>query len=186
MAMKRYFLFVFFIFLMPTIASAFEWHIVPNKSHLQFKVIQNNSPLTGEFKKFTGNIEFDQHALDKSHVEIVVDTASVSTSFKDVEEALKTAEWFDVKAFPKAVFAAKDFKKVNDNNYEANGKLTLRDKTLPLTLYFTFEKYTEKEAIVTGHATLKRTDFGVGQGEWQNTDAVKDSVEIAFKIEAVK
>lgn len=184
--LSNYFIFIFSILLLPTISTAFEWHIVPDKSSLYFKAIQNNAPIKGEFKTFTGQIDFDQQALNKSHVDIVVDTASVSTSFKDVSDGLKTAEWFDIKAFPKATFSAADFKKINDKDYEAQGKLTLRDKTLPLTLYFTFEKYTDKEAIVTGHAKLKRTEFGVGQGEWKKTDGVKDDVEINFKIEAIR
>lgn len=186
MAIIRFVISLFLISLLPTMATAFEWHIVPDKSSLHFKAIQNNSPIKGEFKAFTGNIDFDQQALNKSHVEIIVDTASVFTSFKDVADALKTAEWFDIKAFPKATFSAKDFKKIIDKDYEAQGKLTLRDKTLPLTLYFSFEKYTDKEAIVTGHGTLKRTEFGIGQGEWKKTDSVKDDVEIHFKIEATK
>lgn len=186
MAIIRFLIFIFTISFLPTIATAFEWHIVPDKSSLHFKAIQNNAPVTGEFKTFTGNIDFDQQALNKSHIEITVDTASVTTSFKDVADALKTAEWFDVKAFPKATFSAKDFKKINDKNYEANGTLTLRDKTLPLKLHFTFEKYSDKEAVVTGRAILKRTEFGVGQGEWKKTDGVKDDVEINFKIEATK
>lgn len=186
MAITRFLIFLFSCFLLPIQASAFVWHIVPDKSSLHFKATQNNAPVTGEFKTFTGNIDFDQQTLHKSHVEITVDTASVITSFKDVADALKTAEWFDVKAFPKATFSAADFKKINDKDYEANGTLTLRDKKLPLKLHFTFEKYTDKEAIVTGRATLKRTDFGVGQGEWKKTDGVKDVVEINFKIEATK
>lgn len=186
MAIMRFFIFIFSCFLLPIQASAFVWHIVPEKSSLHFKATQNNAPVTGEFKTFTGNIDFDQQALNKSHVDITVDTASVITSFKDVADALKTAEWFDVKVFPKAIFTAKDFKKINDKDYEANGTLILRDKTLPLTLHFTFAKYTDVDAVVTGHANLKRTDFGVGQGEWKKTDGVKDPVEITFKIEAVR
>jgi len=186
MAINRFFTFLFLILILPTMATAFEWHIVPDKSSLHFKAIQNNSPIKGEFKKFTGNIEFDQQALNKIRVEIVIDMASVSTVFKDVADALRTAEWFDTKAFPKATFSAKNFKKISDKDYEAQGQLTLRDKTLSLILHFTFEKYTDKEAIATGYATLKRTEFGIGQGEWKKTDGVKDPVEINFKIEAIR
>lgn len=186
MALMRVLIFLFSILCLSTIATASEWHILPGKSSLNFIATQNNAPVTGEFKTFSGKIDFDQQALNKSHVEITVDTDSVTTSFKDVADALKTAEWFDAKAFPKAIFTSTNFKKINDKDYEADGKLTLRDKTLPLTLYFTFEKYTDKEAVVIGHAILKRTDFGVGQGEWKKTDGVKDLVEIHFKIEAKK
>ncbi|EKD70758.1 MAG: hypothetical protein ACD_46C00411G0001 [uncultured bacterium] len=186
MAIIRLIIITCSILLLPTMTTAFEWHIVPSKSSLHFKATQNNAPITGEFKTFSGDIDFDKDALNKSHVNIVVDTASVSTSFKDVSDALKTAEWFDIKAFPKAIFTAHDFKKIGDNTYEANGKLTLRNKTLPLTLHFTLEKYTDHEAIVSGKADLKRTAFEIGKGEWASTKEIKDDVEINFKIEATK
>ena len=186
MAIIRFIIIACSILLLPTMTTAFEWHIVPSKSSLHFKAIQNNAPITGEFKTFSGDIDFDQQALHKSHVNIVVDTASVSTSFKDVADALKTAEWFDIKTFPKATFTANDFKKTGNNTYDANGKLTLRDKTLPLTLHFILDKYTDQEAIVSGNANLKRTAFEIGKGEWASTKEIKDDVEINFKIEATK
>lgn len=178
--------FIIFILLLPIVSSAFEWQIVPNKSSIHFKATQNNSPVTGEFKTFSGNIFFDKNDLNKSHVTMEVDTASVSTSFKDVQDALKTADWFDSKAFPKAVFTAKDFKKTGDNTYEANGQLTLRDKTLPLTLNFTLEKYADNEALVSGKGNLKRTAFEIGKGEWASTKEIKDDIEVNFIIEATK
>lgn len=186
MALIRLFIIVFSILLLPTVSTAFEWQIVPNKSSIHFKATQNNAPITGEFKIFSGDIDFDKNNLSKSHVNMVVDTASVSTSFKDVQDALKTADWFDSKAFPKALFTAKDFKKTGDNTYEANGQLTLRNKTLPLTLNFTLEKYADNEALVSGKANLKRTAFEVGKGEWANTKEIKDDVEVNFIIEATK
>lgn len=175
-----------FSFLLPTLSLAFEWHIAPDKSNLTFSATQNNSPVKGEFKKFTGNIDFDKDHLNKSKIKIEVDTDSVVTSFKDVSDALKTAAWFDSKAFPKAIFTANEFKEVDKNHYEAHGKLTLRDTSLPLIVYFTLDKYTDHEAMVSGHANFNRTPFGVGQGEWKSTSAIKDPVEVNFKLEATR
>ncbi|PIZ03606.1 MAG: polyisoprenoid-binding protein [Gammaproteobacteria bacterium CG_4_10_14_0_8_um_filter_38_16] len=186
MALIRLLVIVFSILLLPTVSIASEWQIVPSKSSIHFKATQNNAPITGEFKTFSGDIDFDKNDLSKSYVNMVVNTDSVSTSFKDVQDALKTADWFDSKAFPKAVFTANDFKKTGDNTFEANGKLTLRDKTLPLILHFTLEKYTDNEALVSGHTNLKRTAFEVGKGEWASTKEIKDDVEVNFTIESTK
>ena len=35
---------------------------------------------------------------------------------------------------------------------------------------------------LTGAVTIKRLDFGVGQGEWKSTESVGDAVKITYKV----
>jgi len=167
-------------------AAAPTWQVVPAESKITFTATQNGSPLTGEFKSFTGDIQFDPADLTSSHVKIAVDIASVSTSYKEVADTLKTPDWFDVKLFPQAVFEASHFTKVADNQYQADGSLKIRDKTVPVVLTFSLDKWTPQAALAKGSTTLKRTAFGVGKGDWAKTDAVKDDVKVDFILSAKK
>jgi len=181
--------FVFFLCLllpMISLADVPTWQIVPNESHLTFTATQNNAPVTGEFKKFSGDIHFDPDQLNASHVKITVDVNSISDPYHQLSDTLITPDWFDTKDFPKAVFQSNHFTKTGDKTYQAEGTLTLRNITLPITLSFTQEQYTPTQARIKGTATLKRTPFHVGQGEWSDTKAVKDEVTINFEITAVK
>jgi len=163
-----------------------SWQILPKESQITFTATQNNSPVTGKFTSFNGDIVADPNQLDASHVRIVVDLASVSTSYSDVGDTLKTSDWFDVKMFPQAVFQASHFKKTGNNSYEADGTLTIRNKTLPVVLNFTQEEYSDQKAKIKGSTKLKRTGFGVGQGDWAKTDTVGDDVQVNFEVTAVK
>lgn len=174
-----------FVSLMAT-AGVPAWNIVPNESSINFTATQNNSPVSGTFKAFTGDIHFDPAQLNASNVTITVDLASVTTSYAEVADTLKMADWFDVKNHPQAVFKASKFSKVSDNNYKADGTLTIRDKTLPITLTFIVDQFTPSNLHLKGSAVLKRTDFGVGQGDWAKTDAVKDEVQVNFILSAMK
>lgn len=162
------------------------WQIIPKESQITFTAKQNGSPVSGRFKTFDGTIQFDPADLKNSKVQINVDTSSVSTSYGEVAETLKKSEWFDVKVFPEAKFVAEQFSKVDDKNYDAIGTLTIRDKSLPITLRFTLNNYTADKALATGYTTLKRNAFGVGQGEWASTDNVKDEVKVEFTLSAKK
>lgn len=162
------------------------WQIVPASSSITFTATQNNSPIIGQFKSFSGDINFDPAQLKASSVKISVDLASVTTSYKEVQDTLKTTNWFDVKAFPQAVFQANDFTKTGNNAYTANGTLSIRDKTVPVVLNFVLDQYTADKAHATGSVQLKRLAFGVGQGEWASTDDVKDAVKVDFVVTAVK
>ncbi|WED43581.1 YceI family protein [Legionella cardiaca] len=167
-------------------AALTEWEIIPNESTLRFTGTQNNAPASGEFKKFSGKILVDPDDYKKSSIDIIVDMTSLSTSYTDIKETLITSDWFDINRFPTAEFKASNFNKTGDKNYEANGTLTIRDKTAPVKLIFTANQTSADKALVEGEATLKRSVFGVGQGEWASTDEIKDEVKVNFKIVAKK
>lgn len=180
--------FTFVIIFIPTLCHAAvpKWQIIPDKSSITFTATQNNAPVTGEFKSFTGEINFDSEQLSISNVTIVVDIASVKTSYADIAKTLLTQDWFDVKSFPKATFKATSLSKIGDNNYQANGTLTIRDKSTPVTLKFQLQPVSKITTIATGETTLQRSTFGIGRGEWASTDNIKDEVKINFTLAATK
>jgi len=173
--------------LLPVICMATlpAWKIVPNESSLTFTATQNDAPVTGQFKKFTGDINFDPKLLSANNVKIVIDMSSITDAYNQLSDTLKEPDWFDVKKYPQAVFQSTEFVKTGDKTYQSKGTLTIRDKTLPVTLVFTQEEYTPTKAVIKGSTTVKRIAFGVGQGEWADTKAVKDDVQIDFTITAV-
>jgi polyisoprenoid-binding protein YceI len=167
---------------LPVYAAVPAWQIIPEKSTITFTGTQNNAPVLGSFKKFAGIIYFDPTKLNESHVQITIDTASISTAYGEIADTLKTTDWFNVKVFPQAIFKSNQFIKLAEQSYQAKGMLTIRDKTQPVTLTFDLLEYTKTSAHVTGSITIKRIAFGVGQGEWSKTDEVKDDVNIKFDL----
>jgi polyisoprenoid-binding protein YceI len=172
--------------LVPTVtfAAVPTWQIVPDKSSLTFTATQNGAPTNGTFKTFSGDISFDPNQLSASHIKIIVDLASVSDSYNTLADTLKTAPWFNTAMFPKATFVSSSITKTGDKAFTAQGNLTLRDKTMPVSLTFTQEEYSPTKAVMKGMTTIKRTEFGVGQGEWSDTKAVRDDVTVDFTITA--
>jgi polyisoprenoid-binding protein YceI len=180
------------ILTIPSLAQAAvpSWKIIPKNSEITFTATQNHAPIKGSFKTFTGEINFDRAQLDKSNVKVVIDIGSLSAADSDIIRTLLTPDWFDATKFPHAVFTANNFvkngkDKTGEDAYQAKGKLTIRDKTLPVTLSFVFKEYSPKEAQATGSASIKRTEFGVGQGEWSSSAVVEDGVQITFILTAI-
>jgi polyisoprenoid-binding protein YceI len=179
---------IFFLLWIPSLVFAvpLSWQIVPKESTLTFTATQNNAPVSGQFKTFSGDIRFDPSELGASHVRIVVDMNSLGTAYPELTSTLTSPDWFHVKLFPEAIFETQKITKKSDNTFEASGVLTIRDKTLPITLTFTLETYSALDAQVKGHAVLKRSAFGVGQGEWSSTKEIKDEVAVDFNVVAKK
>lgn len=165
-----------------------SWRIVVPESSITFTATQNNVPISGQLTKFSGEVYFstDNHRYSHNFVSITVDMKSLTTSYEELSNTLKSKDWFDINQFPESTFIASEFKPKDDKHWEAVGKLTLRNKTLPITLNFIIDEYTETKLKLHGIAILKRNDFGVGQGDWSKTDSIKDEVTVSVQLSAVK
>ncbi len=157
------------------------------KSSLKFFAIQNNAPVEGSFREFTADIRFDPANLEQSVIKAEVATASLAAANEDAESSLPTAEWLSVQTFPKASFVSKKITRLGqgDTDFIAEGELTIRDKSMPAVLNFKL-KLDGNNAIADGYITVRRNDFGVGQGEWTRTDVIKNEVRVQMRIIAQK
>jgi len=99
------------------------------------------------------------------------------------DASLPSADWFDAAAHPKAVFTATKFEKTGEGAYVAHGTLDLRGVKKPLDLPFKL-KIVGAKAQMTGEASLDRTLFGVGQGEFTDTNQVPAKVAVRVQVNA--
>lgn len=171
----------------PAFADAPTYKLIKEKSTLKFYAINNGAPVEGQFKDFSTEIKFNPDKLDESKITVEVDTDSVFTDYDEVAKNLLSKDWLSAVNFPKAIFISKTISRMPySDNYYADGTLKLRDKTLPVTLNFQVQFSGDKNAIAKGYVTIRRTDFGIGQGQWVKDDAVKNEVRVEFRVVAEK
>ncbi len=178
------------LLLIATPAMAALWKVDAAKSHLMFEGEQSGEKFKGEFKSFTPTIEFDPAHPEQGKIEVVIDMGSVTIEGKDRQDALPTSDWFDVKKFPTATFKSTSIKATGSDksglmDYEAKGNLTVRGISKEATLGF-WLKTTGNSAESRGVATLNRSDYGIGQGEWKSDAYIKFPVTVSFEIHATK
>jgi polyisoprenoid-binding protein YceI len=161
--------------------AAATWSLQPKESKLTFVGEQAGAQFEGGFDKFTADISFDPKNLAASRFDVKIDTASVNTQDGERDTTIKSADLFDVKRFPTARYVADRFADKGGNKYSATGKLTLRNVTRDVPIDFTFENQ-DGGAWLKGTAKIKRLDFGVGQGEWQDTSTVGNDVQVKFSL----
>ena len=159
------------------------WIVRKSASSLRFHTSWSQGPVDGRFGKWKAVILFGPEALDSSTVEVTIDMASATTGVSDTESALPGTDWFSVAAHPTATFKATRFRHLAGNRYEAVGTLSLRGVSRPLKLPFTLS-IANDVATMTGTATIDRTVFGVGQGEWAATTDVPAAVTVTVSIKA--
>ena len=161
--------------------AATQWALQPKHSKLTFVAIQAGAPFEGTFEKFAADIRFDTQASTGSRFAVKIDLASVNTRDGERDDTLKSPELFAVEKWPTATYVAERFEHRGGNRFTASGKLTLRGVTREVPIQFTFEK-SATGTWLKGSGKLKRLDFGVGQGEWQDTSGVADEVEVRYAL----
>jgi polyisoprenoid-binding protein YceI len=161
--------------------AAVQWNMQPKESQLTFVGTQAGAPFEGKFEKFTADIKFDPKDLATSRFDVSIDTASVDTRDGERDETLKSADLFSVKQFPKASYVAEKFADKGKGQYVATGKRTLRNITKDVPIEFTFEE-NKTGGWLKGSAAIKRLDFGVGQGDWKDTETVANEVKVKFAL----
>lgn len=151
--------------LLPAAAFARDWQVDAAKSTLTFKGTYQGDGFDGRFRKFSASIAYDAANLAASKFDVEVELTSVDTGSSERDETLATGDFFDTGKFPKAHFVTESFDKAGDG-VEAKGKLTIRDKTNPVTLSVKFAE-SGNSATLDVDTTLKREAFGLGIGsDW--------------------
>lgn len=130
-------------------------------SHLGF------SHYTGRFDTIDSTLFFDPVTPQMSAVKVTIDTASVNTNNTVLEEKLRGASWFNVKAFKTATFSSTKIEQLSPTRGKITGDFSLRGVTRPLTLDVTFNAAGDNpftKAKVLGFSatgSFKRSDFGM-------------------------
>lgn len=161
--------------------AAEEWRLDPASSQLTFVFNQSGADNTGRFHTFSTAIRFDPQDLAHSNITVTVDTTSADTGDADRDDELKGPNTLWVSRYPAASYTTTKIVAVGAGQFRADGTLTLRGRTGDVTIVFTF-KPNGAAASLQGTATLMRTNYGVGTGEYESTDTLADEVKVNFAL----
>ncbi len=140
-----------------------EWKAVPDPHAITWTGTQGANAVSGGCTDFNADIVFDPADLATASVIVRIDTSTCRTGDAQKDAYLPQDVWFDVAGFPRAIFEARHFEHVSGDDYIANGTLSLKGITKPVSLPFTLT-ISGDTAHVVGTTTLQRLVFGIGEG----------------------
>jgi polyisoprenoid-binding protein YceI len=161
------------------------WTVDKAHSKLAFDSAYETTKFTGTFGAWTANIAFDPANLAASKATVTIDLASAKTGDQDRDESLPSADWFNISKFAKATFTTGAIKSLGGDKYQAAGVINLKGVSKPATLNFTL-KITGNQAVMNGQATLDRTQWNVGEGQFVDEKPVPHAVVVTVAITATK
>lgn len=155
--------------------------LVAEQSEIAFTSAQMGVPVNGRFKNFAARIAFDPRKPEASRIEFTIDVASASFGVAELDAELAKAAWFDARRFPQATFRSVAVKEATAGKFDVIGRLAIksvvRDLVVPVAV-----TQTPAGTTATGAFTIRRLDFGIGEGDWKDTALVSNEVQVKFKL----
>lgn len=149
-------------------------------STLAFAGQYQGEVFVGRFPGFSTRLSFDPNTLETARLEVTIPMATATTRNADYDGEMRGAAFFDATKFPQARFVAGKFRALGGNRYAADGTLTLRGASKPVTL--TFEWTQGENPVLIGRATVQRLDFGVGGGQWADTGLIPNAIAVSTRV----
>lgn len=154
--------------------------LVAPQSEVTFTIKQMGVPVSGRFKRFDVQTNFNPKAPQASQVALRFELASATVS-PDADAELGKPDWFATARFPQATFQSTGIKALGGGKFEVAGKLSIkgnsRDVVVPMQLV-----QAAGVSTVTGALPIRRLDFKVGEGDWADTSFVANDVQVKFKF----
>jgi polyisoprenoid-binding protein YceI len=140
-------------------AYAGSWTLDPSQTSIEFHTkamwVLN---VKGTFKAIEGSGSVG--ADGRVSGSIVFDAASVDTKKKKRDDHLRTADFFEVTAFPTITFTATDAHPKGADKVEVTGTLTIHGQTQPLALLADVS-VTDDSAMVSAEVDIDRSEWGL-------------------------
>lgn len=168
-------------FVFMSAAAGAQQGVLLDKSEIRFIFKQMNVPVEGRFTRFTGDIVFDPANPSASRAQISVDLDSIDLGFPEAETEVKRKGWFDTAHTPRAHFVSTRVKNVGPGKFEVAGNLTIKGTTHDILVPFTTHSG-GNATIAEGRFLLKRLDYKIGDGAWNDVGVVADDVEVRVKL----
>lgn len=164
------------------------WTPVTTPAALIFHTAQpGGTEIRGEFSHFDGLICLDPDETGSALIRLQVQTGSVDTKLPELDQALRGPLFFDSAQWPQATFESEAIQHLNGDRYEVKGKFTLRNVSRTIAVQFTFSPSTDRRtAKLEGVTAINRLDYGVGQGQWGDTQWADNKVTLEFSVDLDK
>ncbi|MET1023741.1 MAG: YceI family protein [Pseudoxanthomonas sp.] len=141
---------------------------------------------SAHFGDADGSLTYDAANVSKSSVEVTLPLSGLEAFTAKFNTHLNSADFFDSAKFPTATFKSTKVESAGKDKLKVTGNLTIKGITKPVVLDVTLNKAADHPMKKTpsigfdATATVKRSDFGVGN----YAPAVSDEVKLHITTEA--
>ena len=133
-------------------------------TNVQFTVTKLGfADVTGHFREFNADIQYDPSRLEQSVVRWRVRVGSVETGERDRDQAIQSQDYFAAAQFPELTFESREVRSAGDRRLNVTGDISIRGVTRSITVPVVIREDNGRRTFVTDFE-LDRYDFNVRGG----------------------
>ena len=144
---------------------------------VSFEVKQAGAPFRGKFRRFGGEVCLSEGRATR--IDVWLDPATVEAGLPEIDAALRDKDFFAVDRYPRITYTSQSVE-ARGSTQLAHGVLEIKGKRLDLDVPFSLQREGDNP-IVSGTLTLNRLEYGIGIGEWTNTQWLSGEVNVQFR-----
>ena len=142
-----------------------------------------------EFEGFRGGLALRREVWgDESQMLVMIDSNSLKTDYHFIKDMLTSERFLYTQKYPKILFVSTALRWESDTRARLFGMLTMHGITRPINFRMELTDIIgeradhEQEIVVTGHADIRRSDFGMTN----LSGFVSDNVELCMSVSALR
>ena len=166
-----------------------KWGIDPTHSEIGFKVKHMMfTNVSGKFDNYEASITSEDNNFENATISFSGDINSINTANTDRDNHLKSADFFDGENHPKLIFNSTSFKKIDDEDFELTGDLSIRGVSKSVTFPVEFsgimtDPWGNTKVGLNIAGKINRKDWGLNWNSALETGGVLVGEEVKLNIE---
>ena len=163
-------------------AAATPRALIPAESKIEFTVKEMGVPVTGEFRRFTSDIDIDQLKPEKSHANLSIEVGTLDTGSEEADAIAVDSDWLDKVHAPLAIFKSQTIRALGGERFEAKGTLSIRNKVRDIVIQFNASNQASGKTVIVSNFIIKRTEYGIGGGIWNKDGVVAEEIPVKVTL----
>lgn len=152
-------------------------------SEISFSGMHAGNNFIGVFGVWEADINFDAANLEASFLNARFDMSSATTGNTMYDGTLPQTDWFDVSNHPEARFVSTSITQNDHGGFTANGDLTLRGITQPISFDFTLSDMSASPINVSASILIDRLAFDVGKKSDASASWVSRDIAVTLNLQ---
>lgn len=168
-------------------AQAANWELDPSESSVYFHYSYEGDEYLGEFRNVQATFNIDPMSPGSCDFQVTIPIIDLYVDNPDAMAYMLDIELFDVDRYPTATFQAENCRLQSTSSFVADGMLTIRGETNPVSFPFNLDIETvdgQPRFHLTSEVTIQRLEYGVGQGYFANTASIPNDVRVEVDVYA--
>ncbi|MFD1770551.1 YceI family protein [Sphingobacterium suaedae] len=163
------------------------WTVDKAHSEIEFKVRHMMiSSVKGFFQNFNFNMSGDPQDISTAAVRIAIETSSINTKNEQRDQHLRSEDFFNTTRYPEITFESTTINRLNEEEYEVTGNLTIKNITKPITFHVEVgglakDPWGNEKIGFAFRGKVNREDFGLTWNTTLETGGVMVGEEVKIQ-----